>query len=143
MMIACAVAMRLEDLAGRAGGSSAVELDVLDRVGCVRGTAGLDHELLKRPPVLFAASTRVRTGASLIGSTVPGTSSAVAIARLRVGESLAGLQSAGPLDSNRQVLIAEVEPHVDADRSQSVHHVERVAVETPAALVDPVSEPEA
>ncbi len=43
---------------------------------------------------------------------------------------------------DRQVAVAEVEPHLDAELAQPVHHVEGVAGQSPAALVDPVGEPE-
>ena len=38
--------------------------------------------------------------------------------------------------------IAEVEPHLDAERPQGVHHREAVVSQPPATLVDPIGEPE-
>ena len=46
------------------------------------------------------------------------------------------------LDADREVAVAEVEPHVDAELAQPVHDGEAVVAQAPAALVDAVGEPE-
>jgi hypothetical protein len=48
-----------------------------------------------------------------------------------------------PLNANRQVAITEVEPDLLPEFAQAVHHPEGVALETPAASVDLVGQPEA
>ena len=47
------------------------------------------------------------------------------------------------LDAPREVAVAEVEPDVGSELAQRAHHLERVAAQAPAALVDHVREPEA
>ena len=86
--------------------------------------------------------TRVRTGLSHIGSTRARMPSAAQISRVGLGQPLAAVQGARPLEADRQVAVAEVEPDVDAERAQPVHDGEGVAGQAPAALVDLVGEPE-
>ena len=115
------------------------KLDVLDRALA----AAEDHELLERPTTRPCARTRVRTGSSHIGSTRARTPSAAVERRQRLGQALAARPAARrALDADREVAVAEVEPDVAAELAQPVHHRERVAGQAPAALVDPVGEPE-
>jgi hypothetical protein len=58
------------------------------------------------------------------------------------GQPRALAEGAGPLESDRQVAVAEVEPHVDPEVAQPVHHLEGVVAQAPAALVDEVGQPE-
>jgi hypothetical protein len=46
------------------------------------------------------------------------------------------------VQADRQVTVAEVEPHVLAERAQLIHGRERVPGQAPAALVDLVGQPE-
>ena len=88
------------------------------------------------------ARTRVRTGASAIGSTRAPTPSARAELGQRLGQRRALAQPLGPAQPDREIAVAEVEPHVDAELAQLVHRVEGVVAQAPAALVDAVGEPE-
>ena len=60
----------------------------------------------------------------------------------RLGQSRALREELGATHADRQIAIAEVEPHLDAELAQPVHDRERVAAQAPAALVDAVGEPE-
>ena len=89
------------------------------------------------------ASTRVRTGASPIGSTRAADAERAPRARRAPRSAARPRRSRSrPAQPDREVAVAEVEPHVDAELAQPVHHVERVAAQAPAALVDAVGEPE-
>ena len=68
------------------------------------------------------ALTHVRTGASAIGSTRAGTPSARRSSSIAVGERRALGQPPRPREADREVLVAEVEPDVLAERAQRVHH---------------------
>ncbi len=59
-----------------------------------------------------------------------------------LGEPLAVVEAPGAFEPDRQILVSEVEPHVDRQALQALHHVERVAGETPSAFVDPIRQPE-
>ena len=72
--------------------------------------------------------THVRTGSSLAGSTAvrtPIASFSRASAKVGVRPSAS---SRARSDAPREVAVAEVEPHLDPERAQAVHHVERVAL---------------
>ncbi len=91
-----------------------------------------------------SASTRVRTGRSLIGSTAradaesaPLSSRCASVRRRPCASACARLIADG------QILVAEVEPDLVAELAQRVHHREAVALEAPAARVDAVGQPEA
>jgi hypothetical protein len=92
----------------------------------------------QRPPVM----TRVRTGASLIGSTRAGTPSARRSASAAAVNVAPPARPARPRQADRQVPVAEVEPHVLAERAQRRHHLERVVAQSPATRIDAVGEPE-
>ena len=61
---------------------------------------------------------------------------------VRVGQAATRRQRPRSLEPDREIAVAEVEPHVDAELAQPVHHLECVPREAPAALVDQVREPE-
>ena len=86
--------------------------------------------------------TCVRTGSSHIGSTRAATPSARRSSSIASVSRAPSAQAARAAHAERQVAVAEVEPHVVAQLAQAVHHVERVAGQAPAALVDQVGEPE-
>ena len=135
--IASAVAIACRYFRGGAGGTRAVEVDVLNRPG----PAGPDHELLERPPA-FAGHHAGPDGEVGHRQDPAGRVQCVGDRGVGIGESLALLEPAGALDPDRQILVAEVEPHVDRQALEAVHHVEGVAGDAPAALVDPIGEPE-
>src|SRR6185503_5093139 len=58
------------------------------------------------------------------------------------GQPRAFCEAVGAAQADREVAVAEVEPDVLAQLSEAVHHMERVVLQAPAALVDPVGEPE-
>ena len=80
-----------------------------------------------------AVRISVRTWSSLIGSSR---------ARCRAGgeiggdlrEALAGAQPAGALDMGREILVAELEPGLAAERRQRLHEVPGLAGAAPAGL---------
>ena len=111
-----------------------------------------------RPPIGPAARSRimnswnapqrprtwiqVRTGSSLIGSTVAGTPSATRTSSaISVSDSPAASRRARARQS-AEIAVAEVEPDVLAELPHRLHHRERVVAQSPAALVDPVGQPE-
>src|SRR5207237_336976 len=59
-----------------------------------------------------------------------------------VSQAYAVGQQAGALEPDREVSVTEVEPDLQAELSQPVHNRERVSPEAPAAVIDPVREPE-
>ena len=61
---------------------------------------------------------------------------------MRLGQARALGEPPRALEPDREVAVAEVEPHLARRARAARHHVERVAGEPPAALVDPVGEPE-
>ena len=61
---------------------------------------------------------------------------------MRLGQPLPVVEPAGAFDADREVMVAEVEPDLDSELAQSVHHCERVVGKSPTSLVDPVGEPE-
>ena len=85
----------------------------------------------------------MRTGSSLIGSTARADADRLVQAgegaRRRRAPSASSLR---PLQAPCEVAIAEVEPHLDAQPAQRVHHREGVVAQTPAALVDHTGQPE-
>ena len=89
-----------------------------------------------------AASTAVLTGWSDIGSTAAATPSARGEPRLGCRLALALTEHPGPLQADREITVTEVEPDVDAELPQLIHRVEAVVGQAPAALVDPVGQPE-
>ena len=128
---------RLEHLRRRLGVLGAAELDVLDRPG----RALADQPLLQpapraarldpRPHRLVAHRQHARRHAERAPQVVGGG-----------GQRRAVRQPPRPRQADREVLVAEVEPHVLAERAQRLHHRERVVAQPPAALVDAVGEPE-
>ncbi len=50
-------------------------------------------------------------------------------------------QTRRALYAHREIAVAEVEPHVLAQLAQPLHHLEGVAPQAPAALVDAVGQP--
>ena len=61
------------------------------------------------------ASTRVRTGLSLIGSTRARDAERTGDRGVGLGQPDAGVERAGALDADREIPVAEVEPHLDAE----------------------------
>ena len=130
-------AERLEHLRGRPGRLDPVQRDVLDRPG----RALADHELLERVP--GPARLHVRAH-GLVAHRQHAGGDAECAARLvdRLGQPGALGQALRAAQAQGEVAVAEVEPDVLAELAQSVHHLEGVAGQAPAALVDPVGEPE-
>ena len=128
---------RFEHLDGRTRGLDAAQLDVLDGPG----RALADHELLERvpgparlhvrPDGLVAHRQHLRSYGERRAGLVD-----------RLGQPGALGEPAGAAHAQREVSVAEVEPDVVAQLAQAVHHVEGVAGQAPAALVDAVGEPE-
>ena len=85
--------------------------------------------------------TRVRTRSSLIGSTRRRHAERLAQAVERLRQPRAVGQPRRALHAHREVAVAEVEPDVLAQLAQPLHHLEGVAPQAPAALVDPVGQP--
>ncbi len=77
-----------------------------------------------------------------MGSTWPSGAEVRSQQRLRLGQPHAVAQRLGALDADRKVRVAEVEPDLLAEPAQRVHHMEAVALETPALCVDPIGQPE-
>ena len=92
----------------------------------------------QRPP----ARTCVRTGSSVAGSTRARHAERAPRLVDRLGQPRALREPPRAPQAQREVAVAEVEPHVLAELAQPVHHVEGVAAQAPAALVDAVGEPE-
>src|SRR6185295_1556983 len=115
----------------------AAKLDVEHRAG----GALADHELLEAVPAGLVAYLRAHR---LVAHRQHpgGEAERAALLVDRLGQPRALAQAARPAHAERQVAVAEVEPDVVAQLAQAVHHVERVAGEAPAALVDQVREPE-
>ena len=61
--------------------------------------------------------------------------------RERLGQPRALAEPPRPLQADREVAVAEVEPDVLAERAQGVHHHEGVVAQAPAALVDAIGQP--
>ena len=139
MTIGARAGDRVEHRLGRARRLDALELDAVD--GPLAALA--DHELLEGAPSARGRGRAVRTGCvghrqhAGAARRAPRASSASASVSVRaLGQALP--RAAG----RREVAVAEVEPHVDAQLAQPVHDVERVVAQAPAALVDAVGEPE-
>ena len=92
----------------------------------------------QRPRTLI----QVRTGSSLIGSTVAGTPSATPHVVGDLRQRLARREPAGAGEAEAEIAVAEVEPDVLAELPHRLHHGEGVVAQAPAALVDPVGQPE-
>ena len=102
----------------------------------------LDHELLKRPPRGPAPSRACGPAGRSSAAPVRARRGRGRSTRVRRSGAGAGAQRPRALEPDREIPVAEVEPDLDAELAQAVHHVERVAGEPPAALVDQVGEPE-
>jgi hypothetical protein len=127
----------VEHLRGGPGRLDALELDSVDRaLGALA-----DHELLEGDP----AAAREDAGADRLvahrqdAGREPERSRQLAD---RGGQRGALAQALGPSQPDRQVAVAEVEPHLDAELAQLVHRVEGVVAQAPAAVVDAVGQPE-
>ena len=114
-----------------------MEVHVLDR----SGATGSDHEVLKRQP---ASARHHASPDGCVAHRQDAARSFQCAGDRGVGirEPLALVEPAGALDPDREVLVTEVEPHVDRQPLETLHHAERVIGEAPAALVDPIREPE-
>ena len=114
------------------------DLEPLDRPG---GSVA-DHELLKGAPAVGCP----HPGADLI---VTGRQHRRPQAdcrtqrRERLRRGVARTEHPGPLQAPCEVAVAEVEPHLDPERSQGIHDGEAVIAQAPAALIDQAGEPEA
>ncbi len=89
-----------------------------------------DHELLEVAPAGVGADAGVEL---LVAHRQHARAHADRL--VQPGERLGGAQSlilhAAALQAPREVAVAEVEPHVDAERPQGVHHRERVVAQMP------------
>ena len=135
--IARAAAIASSASRGRAGGPDPVQGDVLDRAG--RPFA--DHELLEAVPagrVADVGADRLVAHRQHAGRDAERPAGLVD----RLGQRRALRQPAGAAQAQGQVAVAEVEPDALAELAQPVHDRERVAGQSPAALVDAPGEPE-
>ena len=105
------------------------------------GAAVADHELLQRPP---APGGEHRRPDRLVGHRQHGGRDPERGGEPRLGcrLALALTEHPSPLQADREITVTEVEPDVDAELPQLIHRVEAVGCQAPAALVDPVGQPE-
>ena len=136
--ITIARAAAIASSASGAGRAAATPSNSTPSTGAARASAY--QVLLQRPPATGVANSRAHL---VVAHREHAAGDAERLAqdaeRLRQPRALG--QPRRALHAHSEVAVAEVEPHVLAQLSQALHHLEGVVAQAPAALVDAVGQP--